>query len=70
MNRIAGVFNFDQAPVRQVELDRMTRVMKLRNQDESRFWVDGNVGFACIAIGNQIGAKDDVSPYTHPSQQG
>jgi asparagine synthase (glutamine-hydrolysing) len=70
MNRIAGIFNFDQTPVRQVELDRMTDVMKPRNQDEPRFRVDGNVGFACISTGNQIVEKDDVLPYTHSNQQG
>lgn len=69
MNRIAGIFDFDQAPIGQGPLDRMTRVMKLRNQDEPRFWVDGNVGFACISIGNQINAKDNVSPYAHPNQK-
>ena len=47
----------------------MTGMMKLRNQDEPRFWIDGNVGFACISIGNQISAKDNVSPYAHPNQQ-
>lgn len=70
MNRIAGIFNFDQAPVPQVELDRMAGAMKLRVQGASRFWIDGNVGFACASIGNQTSKKADVSPYTHQNQQG
>ncbi len=45
MSGIAGIINFDGAPVDQELLGRMTGMMKNRGPDELSVWSDRNIGF-------------------------
>jgi asparagine synthase (glutamine-hydrolysing) len=69
MNRIAGIFNFDDTPVDSGEIHRMIRAMRFQSQDEPWLWIEGKVGFGCISIGKTSGAKKDRSPCFHQNHQ-
>jgi asparagine synthase (glutamine-hydrolysing) len=59
MNRIAGIFNFDHAPVDSGEINRMIAALKLQTRDEQRTWISGEVGLGYAHLGDSAGRHPD-----------
>ncbi|MBM4466883.1 MAG: hypothetical protein FJ014_15255 [Chloroflexi bacterium] len=50
MSGICGIVNFDGAPVDPELLRKMTEASAYRGPDGIRYWIEGNVGFAHLAL--------------------
>ena len=50
MSGICGIVNFDSVPVDPDVLKKMAEQVAYRGPDGIRYWVDGNVGFAHLAL--------------------
>ncbi len=50
MSGICGIINFDGAPVDSAMLEKMAQAAAYRGPDGIRYWIEGNVGLAHLAL--------------------
>ena len=68
MNRIAGIFNFDQAPVDALEIARMVEALSFHGQGPQNIWFEGPVGLTVASNGDLYIADYDISAQTRASK--
>lgn len=68
MSCIAGIINFDGAPVDRKLLESMTEAMSARAPDETNIWVSGNVGFGHAMLRISPESKHEHQPSTLDGQ--
>ena len=68
MSCIAGIINFDGAPVDRELLERMTEAMSSRAPDETNIWVSNNVGFGHAMLRISPESKHEHQPFTLDGQ--
>lgn len=66
MSSICGIINFDGAPVDPLALQKMAKAAAYSGPDGSRFWIDGNAGFAHLALHTTPEAVFEQQPMRDP----
>jgi len=64
MSGIAGIVNFDGAPIDRDLLQRLTMSMTFRGPDAQATWIDGHVGFGHTLLRTTYEAETEQQPLT------
>ena len=66
MSGICGIVHFDGEPVDPAQLEKMAQAMAYRGPDGIRYWVQGNVGMAHLALHTTPEAVRERQPLVSP----